>query len=68
MIFPRLMRPHHDKERSGNIKFLDHFLHAPTIQIPTVNHDNNQHSFNENLRIANLWDGIETMAVLLTMN
>jgi len=47
---------------------IEQILRAPTIQIPTVNHDNNQHSFNENLRIANLWEGIETMAVLLTMN
>jgi acetylornithine deacetylase/succinyl-diaminopimelate desuccinylase-like protein len=46
---------------------IEQILRAPTIQIPTVNHDNNQHSFNENLRIANLWEGIETMAVLMTM-
>jgi hypothetical protein len=25
------------------------------------------HSYNENLRIQNLWDGIELMAALLTM-
>jgi len=42
-------------------------LGAPTIVIPIGNHDNNQHSFNENLRIQNLWDGIELMAALLTM-
>ena len=35
--------------------------------IPIGNHDNNQHSFDENLRIQNLWDGIELMAALLTM-
>jgi len=46
---------------------IEQVLGAPTIQVPTVNHDNNQHSFNENLRIANLWDGIEMMAVLMTM-
>jgi acetylornithine deacetylase/succinyl-diaminopimelate desuccinylase-like protein len=38
-----------------------------TIIIPIGNHDNNQHSANENLRIQNLWDGIELMAALLTM-
>lgn len=38
-----------------------------TIVIPIGNHDNNQHSFDENLRIQNLWDGIELMAALLTM-
>ena len=43
------------------------FLKTPTIGIPIVNHDNNQHSANENIRLQNLWDGIETMAALLTM-
>ena len=38
-----------------------------TIVVPIGNHDNNQHSFNENLRVQNLWDGIELMAALLTM-
>jgi acetylornithine deacetylase/succinyl-diaminopimelate desuccinylase-like protein len=40
---------------------------APTIIIPMGNHDNNQHSYDENLRLQNLWDGIELMAALLTM-
>lgn len=40
---------------------------APTIVIPIGNHDNHQHSANENLRIQNLWDGIELMAALMTM-
>lgn len=42
-------------------------LGAPTITVPIANHDNNQHSYNENLRIQNLWDGIELMAALLAM-
>jgi acetylornithine deacetylase/succinyl-diaminopimelate desuccinylase-like protein/drug/metabolite transporter (DMT)-like permease len=42
-------------------------LGTHTIVIPIGNHDNNQHSYNENLRIQNLWDGIELMAALLTM-
>ncbi len=37
------------------------------IGIPIGNHDNNQHSYNENLRLQNLSDGIELMAALLTM-
>ena len=41
---------------------------APQIGVPTVNHDNNQHSSNENLRIKNLWSGIEVFAALMTMN
>ena len=43
------------------------YLKVPAIGIPIANHDNNQHSSNENIRLQNLWDGIETMAVLLTM-
>jgi acetylornithine deacetylase/succinyl-diaminopimelate desuccinylase-like protein len=42
-------------------------LGTTTIVVPMVNHDNNQHSFDENLRIQNLWDGIELMAALLAM-
>ena len=42
-------------------------LGTHTIVIPIGNHDNNQHSYNENLRIQNLWDGIELMGALLTM-
>ena len=46
---------------------IEDILHAPTITVPIANHDNNQHSFNENLRIENLWDGIELLAALLAM-
>jgi acetylornithine deacetylase/succinyl-diaminopimelate desuccinylase-like protein len=46
---------------------INEILNAPTITTPIVNHDNNQHSYNENLRIRNLWDGIELMAALLAM-
>ena len=35
---------------------------APVIVFPIANHDNNQHSANENLRLQNLWDGIEVFA------
>jgi acetylornithine deacetylase/succinyl-diaminopimelate desuccinylase-like protein len=38
-----------------------------TITVPIANHDNNQHSSNENIRVQNLWDGIETMAALMQM-
>jgi len=46
---------------------IEQTLHAPTITTPMANHDNSQHSFNENIRIQNLWDGIELMAALLGM-
>jgi acetylornithine deacetylase/succinyl-diaminopimelate desuccinylase-like protein len=45
----------------------DEVLKTPMIGIPIANHDNSQHSFNENIRLQNLWEGIETMAALLTM-
>ena len=46
---------------------IERSLGTRTIVIPIGNHDNNQHSYNENLRLQNLWDGIELMAALLTM-
>lgn len=49
------------------LEMIEHAVHTHTITIPIANHDNNQHSFNENIRIQNLWDGIELMAALLAM-
>ena len=46
---------------------IERVLGSRTIAIPTANHDDNQHTFNENLRIQNLWDGIDLMAALLSM-
>jgi acetylornithine deacetylase/succinyl-diaminopimelate desuccinylase-like protein len=43
------------------------YLAAKTISVPVANHDNNQHAENENIRIRNLWDGIETMASIMMM-
>jgi len=37
---------------------------TPVIVLPIANHDDNQHAPNENLRIRNLWDGIEVFATL----
>ena len=45
----------------------DDALGTRTIVMPIANHDDNQHAFDENLRLQNLWDGIELMAALLTM-
>ena len=42
-------------------------LGVHTIVTPIANHDNSQHSFNENIRLQNLWDGIDLMAALFTM-
>src|SRR5262249_1804957 len=42
-------------QRPGNV---------PVIGLPIANHDDNQHAENENLRLQNLWDGIEVYAAL----
>ncbi len=42
-------------------------LQTHTITVPIANYDNNQHSSNENIRVQNLWDGIETMTALEAM-
>jgi acetylornithine deacetylase/succinyl-diaminopimelate desuccinylase-like protein len=47
------------------IHVFQQILGAPVIGVPIANHDNNQHAANENLRIGNLWDGIEIYAALM---
>ena len=42
-------------------------LKTVAISVPIANYDNNQHAENENIRIQNLWDGIETWAAIMTM-
>ena len=42
-------------------------LKTVTISVPIANYDNNQHAEDENVRLQNLWDGIETFAALMTM-
>ncbi len=41
-------------------------LGLPWIGVPIVNYDNHQHSSDENLRLGNLWQGIETYAAILS--
>jgi len=41
------------------------YLDAKTVTVPIANHDNNQHAENENIRIGNLFEGIETMGSLM---
>ena len=43
----------------------DEVLGSPIITVPIVNHDNNQHAANENLRLQNLMDGIQVYAGLI---
>ncbi len=40
-------------------------LQAPFVILPLVNADNNQHTFDENLRIGHYVDGVHTLLVLL---
>jgi len=40
-------------------------LKTPLIVLPIVNHDNSQHSHNENLRMQNLFDGILVYAGIM---
>ncbi|HSB64620.1 MAG TPA: M20/M25/M40 family metallo-hydrolase [Thermoanaerobaculia bacterium] len=41
-------------------------LKAPFVQVPVVNPDNNQHAYDENLRMGHYLSGMRTMAGLLT--
>jgi acetylornithine deacetylase/succinyl-diaminopimelate desuccinylase-like protein len=41
-------------------------LGVPMVVLPIANFDNNQHGANENLRLGNLWDGIELYAALVS--
>jgi acetylornithine deacetylase/succinyl-diaminopimelate desuccinylase-like protein len=49
----------------GMSEFYD-VLQVPLITLPIVNHDNNQHAKDENIRLQNLWDGIEVFAGVMT--
>jgi acetylornithine deacetylase/succinyl-diaminopimelate desuccinylase-like protein len=40
-------------------------LQKPVLILPIANHDDNQHAENENLRLANLWYGIDVFASVL---
>jgi len=40
-------------------------LHVPMAGVSIANYDDNQHAQNENLRLGNLWDGIEVYAGLV---
>ncbi len=42
-------------------------LGKPALIVPIANHDDNQHAPDENLRLANLFYGIDLYAALLTM-
>ena len=45
---------------------LQDVLATPFLIVPIANHDNNQHAANENLRLRNLWDGIDIFVALFS--
>jgi acetylornithine deacetylase/succinyl-diaminopimelate desuccinylase-like protein len=51
---------------SGPSYMFEQILKVPMISLPIANYDDNQHAADENLRVQNLWDGIELYAALLT--
>jgi acetylornithine deacetylase/succinyl-diaminopimelate desuccinylase-like protein len=40
-------------------------LKIPFVIVPLVNADNNQHSFDENMRLGNYFDGVHSLVHLL---
>lgn len=41
-------------------------LEAPVAVLPIANHDNNQHSADENIRVANIWYGIDLWSTMMS--
>jgi len=41
-------------------------LKVPFVIVPMVNADNNQHSKNENMRLGNYFDGVKSLASILS--
>ncbi|GIW51676.1 MAG: peptidase M20 [Gemmatimonadales bacterium] len=49
---------------SGPAYVFTDILGQPFVIVPIVNHDNNQHAENENLRVGNLFRGMEILAAV----
>jgi acetylornithine deacetylase/succinyl-diaminopimelate desuccinylase-like protein len=41
-------------------------LGVPLVTVPIANHDDAQHARDENVRLQNLWDGVEIYAAIMT--
>jgi acetylornithine deacetylase/succinyl-diaminopimelate desuccinylase-like protein len=50
---------------SAGLYHFDEVLRTPIISVPIVNHDNSQHAANENLRMQNLFDGMQVYAAIV---
>jgi len=48
------------------LSVFDQVLQSQILTLPLVNYDNNQHAANEHLRLRELWEGIEILAVVMT--
>ena len=48
------------------LSIVENNLRVPMINVPMANHDNNQHAENENIRLQNFWNGVETITAILT--
>lgn len=49
------------------LDMIERALGVPVLMVGSTNADNNQHAKNENVRLGNIWDGIETYAALMRM-
>jgi len=49
------------------LDMIERTLNVPIVAVPSTGYDNNQHAKNENLRLQNLWDGIEVYSIIYTM-
>ena len=47
------------------LSIITEHLSTVTMTVPIANYDNNQHAENENIRLQNLWDGVETWAAVI---
>jgi acetylornithine deacetylase/succinyl-diaminopimelate desuccinylase-like protein len=50
---------------TGPTYLFEQVLRVPVVNLPIANYDDNQHAADENLRVKNLWDGIELYSALL---
>ncbi|MBA3657530.1 MAG: peptidase dimerization domain-containing protein, partial [Gemmatimonadaceae bacterium] len=50
------------------LAILRNTLGALTLTVPIANYDNNQHAEDENIRLGNLFDGVETMAAVMLIS
>ena len=51
---------------SRDLNSFDDRIDMPIVILPLANHDNNQHSENENLRLQNFWDAMTAYGVVLS--